>query len=307
MNCYNGASFLREAVDSVLAQTYTQWEIIFWDNQSTDASASIVASYQDPRIRYFRSPEHTTLSEARNLAAQKSGGEWLAFLDCDDWWHPEKLQWQMELVADPQHSQVGLIYSRGWLVGGIHDGKVFPLNFEGIPLPEGKILGDYLTKENFILLVSAVVKKAAFLELGGIPGHLKQAEDYYLFAGVASKHSVRAVQKPCCFYRIHQNNLTWTQRRLSFDEIFEVIDAFWPSVADKPHFEVRLFEHRQRLSISRAFSLILDEGRLTEGAKALLRLPLLSVIRFATIIGVNRIRNVILAHRRDSEQRAINL
>ena len=53
INCFNGEEFLREAIDSVLAQTYTHWEIVFWDNQSTDATAEIVKSYTDSRIRYY--------------------------------------------------------------------------------------------------------------------------------------------------------------------------------------------------------------------------------------------------------------
>ena len=57
MNCFNGEKFLREAVDSVLAQTYQNWEVIFWDNQSTDKSAEIFKSYSDPRLKYFYAPK----------------------------------------------------------------------------------------------------------------------------------------------------------------------------------------------------------------------------------------------------------
>ena len=56
MNCFNGEKYLREAIDSVTEQTYTNWELIFWDNQSTDNSASIVKSYNDPRIKYYYAP-----------------------------------------------------------------------------------------------------------------------------------------------------------------------------------------------------------------------------------------------------------
>jgi len=53
MNCYNGGKYLRQAIDSVLAQDFSDWELIFWDNQSTDDSATIAKSYSDSRIRYF--------------------------------------------------------------------------------------------------------------------------------------------------------------------------------------------------------------------------------------------------------------
>ena len=81
MNCFNGEKYLKQAIDSVLAQTYRNWEIIFWDNQSTDGSAEIFTSYRDSRLKYFYAPEHTRLYEARNCALEKAEGELIAFLD----------------------------------------------------------------------------------------------------------------------------------------------------------------------------------------------------------------------------------
>src|SRR5829696_2506866 len=100
MNCFNGEKYLREAIDSVLAQSYTNWEIIFWDNQSTDDSARIVRSYRDPRLKYFYAPTHLPLYGARNHAIDRAAGELIAFLDVDDWWIPSKLEQQVPLFAD---------------------------------------------------------------------------------------------------------------------------------------------------------------------------------------------------------------
>jgi len=72
MNCYNGEKFLREAIESVLAQTYNNWELIFWDNQSTDQSAEIFNSFGDKRLKYFYASKHTKLYEARNYAFEKA-------------------------------------------------------------------------------------------------------------------------------------------------------------------------------------------------------------------------------------------
>ena len=67
INCFNGEKYLREAINSVIAQSYENWEIIFWDNKSTDKSAKIFQSYNDKRLRYFLAPFHTELLyEARN-------------------------------------------------------------------------------------------------------------------------------------------------------------------------------------------------------------------------------------------------
>jgi glycosyltransferase involved in cell wall biosynthesis len=74
MNCFNGEKYLREAIDSVIRQTFTNWEIVFWDNQSSDNSASIADSYQDDRIKYYYAAKHTLLYEARNHAYAKARG-----------------------------------------------------------------------------------------------------------------------------------------------------------------------------------------------------------------------------------------
>ncbi len=84
MNCYNGERFLRQAIESVIGQGWKNWELIFWDNQSTDRSAEIFRSYHDPRLKYFCARKHTFLSEARSLALKKASGDFYAFLDVDD-------------------------------------------------------------------------------------------------------------------------------------------------------------------------------------------------------------------------------
>ena len=111
MNIRNGAAFLREALDSVMAQTFTDWELIAWDDCSTDNSAQIVAEYQDLRVRYFLSPDETPLGKARDNAIRQATGEWLAFLDQDDLWTSTKLEKQMALADGP----VGIIYGRAVL------------------------------------------------------------------------------------------------------------------------------------------------------------------------------------------------
>ena len=112
INCFNGEKYLKEAVDSVINQTYKNWEIIFWDNQSTDKSAEIFKSYQDKRLKYYLATSHTKiLYEARNNALKKTNGDFIAFLDVDDWWLPDKLEQQIPLFSD---SVVGLVYGKLW-------------------------------------------------------------------------------------------------------------------------------------------------------------------------------------------------
>ena len=95
MNCYNGEEYLYHAVKSVISQTYKNWELIFWDNQSSDNSLKILRKFKDKRIKYFYAKKHTVLYEARNLAIKKSKGKFIAFLDVDDFWSKNKLESQI--------------------------------------------------------------------------------------------------------------------------------------------------------------------------------------------------------------------
>ena len=118
MNCYNGEKYLKEAIDSVIAQTYNNWEIILCDNQSKDSSAEISKSYDDDRLRYFLAPEHTRLGQARDEAISYVQGMYIAFLDVDDLWVDSKLKSQVETLEAENYS---LLYSNAEVI--FEDGR----------------------------------------------------------------------------------------------------------------------------------------------------------------------------------------
>ena len=107
MNCFNGDRFLCEAIDSVYAQTYDNWEIIFWDNCSTDKSAEIANSY-DSKLKYFYGDKNIPLGAARNKALEQCRGEYISFLDVDDIWLQKKMEKQVQLH---QNSEIKLSYT----------------------------------------------------------------------------------------------------------------------------------------------------------------------------------------------------
>ena len=127
MNCYNGEKFLREAIESIQAQTYHNWELIFWDNQSTDQSAEIFKSYVDRRLKYFYAQKHTELGDARVEAMSKAKGSWVGILDVDDIWCKEKLEYQVDIINKSLDDgvELGLVY-----------GKVLEINERGIEVGE---------------------------------------------------------------------------------------------------------------------------------------------------------------------------
>ena len=107
MNCHNSDHYLKEAIDSVYEQTYSNWEIVFWDNKSTDRSASIIKNFKDKRIKYFYAKKFTNLHKARNYAIKKSKGTFISFLDADDYWTDNKLSLQIKKFKD---KNVNLVY-----------------------------------------------------------------------------------------------------------------------------------------------------------------------------------------------------
>jgi glycosyltransferase involved in cell wall biosynthesis len=108
INCLNGARYLSEAIQSVYVQTYSDWEIVFWDNASTDESGTIVKSY-DERLRYFRADRTVPLYTARNQALKQVRGKYITFLDCDDVWMPDRLEKLIPLFD--KKDSIGLVYS----------------------------------------------------------------------------------------------------------------------------------------------------------------------------------------------------
>ncbi len=228
MNCYNSDTYLKEAINSVILQTYTNWEIIFWDNQSTDKSADIVKSYDDERIKYFYAPKHTLLGEARNLAVEKASGEWIGFLDCDDVWYANKLQIQIQNASN----DIGMIYSRmEFLIEetGIQTNMGKSISKRNYPkrkiLPTGEIF-DKLLFECFIPLPSVLIRIELFNKVGGIDGSLKVAEDYDIFLKIAKISKVKAIDNVLCKYRVHENNLSHKNIDKTFEESIELVKGY---------------------------------------------------------------------------------
>jgi len=100
MPSYNCGRFVRETIESVLAQTYSNWELLFVDDCSTDDTESIVKSYKDLRIHYYKNEHNSGAAISRNKALREAKGHWIAFLDSDDLWEPAKLERQIQFMEE---------------------------------------------------------------------------------------------------------------------------------------------------------------------------------------------------------------
>lgn len=100
---YNGAKFLTETIESVLAQTYTNWELLFVDDCSTDNSLELIQDYKDDRIKVLRNEKNSGAAVSRNYALREATGKWIAFLDSDDLWVKDKLQKQLTFMVERKY------------------------------------------------------------------------------------------------------------------------------------------------------------------------------------------------------------
>jgi glycosyltransferase involved in cell wall biosynthesis len=200
INCFNGERYLRQAMDSIAAQTYPSWEIVFWDNGSTDGSADIARSYGS-RVRYFRAIETTPLGAARNLALQQASGVYAAFLDCDDVWMPGTLTTLVSAMeAGPWAACYGGIVKID--ATGREIGTWLP------PAREGDLL-DALLTEFDINVPAVLVRRSALLETAlSFDPVIVASEEYCLFMQLAARRPFRSMPVPVARYRIHDGALT---------------------------------------------------------------------------------------------------
>lgn len=203
MNCFNSSKDLAEAMDSVVAQSFTDWEIIFWDNGSTDASPHIARSY-GPKVRYFRAETTVPLGAARNLAIEQARGECIAFLDCDDLWLPQKLERQMEIFD--AHPRVGLVCTDTEVFQGSRvQSRLFA---KGLP-PRGMVF-QQLMEQQWISMSSAVIRRSALDSLDQwFDESLNMCEEADLFYRIAHDWELDYVNAPLTRWRVHANNTTF--------------------------------------------------------------------------------------------------
>lgn len=203
MNGHNVAAFVRAAIDSVVAQTWPHWEIVFWDNCSTDDTAAIVRSYDDPRIRYFLAPTFTPLGQARNLAIREARGDFIAFLDCDDLWLPAKLARQMPLFDDPE---VGLVYSDTIFFNARGDER----RVYGDALPGRGDCFRQLLGRYFLSMETVVLRKAALTaQSEWFDPRFNMIEEADLFRRIAHDWKVDGVAEVLARWRVHAGSWTF--------------------------------------------------------------------------------------------------
>tara|TARA_B110000858_G_scaffold51774_1_gene59970 strand:+ start:8597 stop:9484 length:888 start_codon:yes stop_codon:yes gene_type:complete len=218
MNCYNGESFLKLALESIFNQTYQNWELIFWDNKSQDNSKKILDNYTDNRVRYFISDNHTSQYEARKRAVENCSGELIAFLDVDDWWDISKLEKQSLLFDDPE---VGFACCNYWIINE-RKGIKKTIAFKNIPT--GYITEQLLIR-NFVGMSTLMVRRDSYFALKyGFNPEFEIIGDYDLILRLSQNYKLSCTKEPLSFYRWHGNNLGFLKFELNIYELEKWIE-----------------------------------------------------------------------------------
>ena len=209
MPAYNAELYIQEAVNSVVHQTYGNWELIIVDDGSTDNTAAVITTHfsNDNRIKYYYQ-QNGKQGKARNHAISKSNGDYLAFLDADDLWIPEKLEFQL---AEIMHKNVDLVFSNcsifqndssSDIIGNTKTPTEVYYNKDSIP---------FFLQANRVPILIVLVKKDKILNVNGFSEdeEIQNVEDYHLWLKLLMSDCVFFASKQVVAkYREHNNSAT---------------------------------------------------------------------------------------------------
>lgn len=217
---YNRAAFLKQAIESVLAQTYPVLEILICDDGSQDESRSVVQAFADDRIQWLDCGRNGRPAIPRNKGIQRAKGQWLAFLDNDDVWLPEKLELQ---IAALQQQKVHAVCTNAKIIG---PGKS-PENCAEAQ-PDQQIDFKTLVKSNVIICSSVVIQKALFLKSGAFPESpsLKALEDYAAWLQASLYTDFYFIGSPLLYYRDDSANSIRTESLSTREQLSRIHKHF---------------------------------------------------------------------------------
>ena len=211
VNCFNGEKYLSEAINSILSQTYNYWEVIFWDNKSTDRSSYIFKRYKDNRLRYYLSEKHSNLSQARVCAIEKSKGDLISFLDVDDYWDENFLKEQVSLFND---INVKFSCSNFFIVDEKRKTKRVFRRY----MPQGNVV-DSLLCERFVGILTLMIRRDAYFYVGGFDSNYHIIGDFDLVMKLARYGVLASNNRPLAYCRKHTSNESLIKADLTIKEL----------------------------------------------------------------------------------------
>ena len=210
MNCYNGEKYISESIKSIIDQTYKNWELILWDNCSTDNSEKIFKKLNDKRLKYYKAQNHTTLYHARNLAIQKTTGEYIAFIDTDDLWDKNKLHEQVKIFL--KNSKISVCYTNLWLLKEDKK-KIF------IKKGKSKIINNLLSNYNLGIITTLIKKKDIDDNNYIFNKKYSVIGDFDFFSKLSKNKIFYYLNTPLAYYRLHPDSFSSKNKKMEVEEL----------------------------------------------------------------------------------------
>ena len=201
MNCHNGGKFLEQSVNSIISQTYKNWELIFWDNDSKDDSKKIITKFPDKRIKYFKSKKFNRLYKSRNLAIQNANGEFISFLDTDDLWQKDKLEKQINFFS--KNKDYEIVYSN-YNIYDESKKKRF-IKFKKV-LPSGMVFKQLL--RNYTVGIVTICLRSNLFKDNSFNDNFDIIGDFDLFLKFSENKKIGYMHDILAEYRLHKSNLS---------------------------------------------------------------------------------------------------
>ena len=201
MNACNSERYLNECLKSLKKQTYKKWELIFFDNCSSDNTHRILEKSKIKNLKYFYSKKRLKLYHARNLALKKAKGDYVTFLDTDDKWRSDKLKKQINFFN--RNKDLKILYSNYYVLDMNKKNK---FQKHKSLLPEGRIT-DRLLKDYVIAILTVMIDRNLLLK-NKFNQNYEIIGDFDLFLNLSKKYKIGTIQEPLAFYRIHNNNFS---------------------------------------------------------------------------------------------------
>jgi len=218
---YNKVPYIAKAIESVLGQTYRDFEVIVIDDGSTDQSLEVAKTFENKSITIISQP-NSGVSTARNNGVKIAKHPYICFLDADDWWHPTFLEEMKQLITD--FPDAG-IYGSGYYIVKNGKERIAPI---GVPQGFERGIIDYCEVYAKTLCmpltsISVVIPKHIFDEEKGFKSQLKFGEDFDLWIRIALKHQVILVNKPLAYYN---QDVDVNNRGVAVHKIYSPVNHF---------------------------------------------------------------------------------
>ena len=235
MPSYNHAAFVGAAIESVLEQSFSDFELIITDDGSTDGTDEVIRAYLDPRIDFERFPVNRGACEAGNRCIERAGGEYIALLNSDDVFLPGKLERQVAILdAEPELAAVfGLPRIIDESGEPIHDEQNFFLKrFRAVPGNRFQWLRQFFLEGNSLCHPTVMIRRRLYSELGVYNISLRQVPDFDMWVRVCARYEIRVLTEPLIGYRVLGNHgnvssPTPSVSRRALWELSRVMRHYW--------------------------------------------------------------------------------